>query len=71
VFTTNACEDEAGNPQLEGLNAVKFEDDHSKTKLTLHFTLLRATPEVAWALDGMNEGWSQSRDKLEVCLPRA
>jgi uncharacterized protein YndB with AHSA1/START domain len=64
VFTTTAFEDEAGNPQLEGLNTVTFEDYQGKTRLTLYVKILKATPEVAWALAGMNEGWSQSLDKL-------
>lgn len=64
VFTTASFEDEAGNPQLEGLNTVMLEDFQGKTRLTLHVTILKAAPKVAWALDGMNEGWSGSLDKL-------
>ncbi len=70
VFTTSAFEDAAGNPQLEGLNTVTFEDDHGRTKLTLHIRILKAAPEVAWALAGMNDGWNQSLDKLTDSLAK-
>jgi uncharacterized protein YndB with AHSA1/START domain len=68
VFTTGSFEDESGIPQLEGLNTVTFEDDHGKTKLTLHATILKATPEIAWALAGMKDGWTESLDKLAEAL---
>lgn len=70
VFTTTSFEDEAGNPQLEGLTTVTFEDYQGKTKLTLHAIALTVNAEVVWALEGMNEGWSQSLDKLAEELAR-
>ena len=68
VFTTSSFEDTSGVPQLEGLATVIFEDFEGKTKLTLHVTMLKHTPEVAWALAGMNDGWTQSFDKLDKLL---
>lgn len=64
VLTTSAFEDEAGNPRLEVLNTVTFAEHEGKTKLTLHAVVVKSTPEVAAALDGMEEGWSQSLDRL-------
>ena len=64
VLTTSAFEDEAGNPRLEVLNTVTFAEHDGKTKLTLHAVVVKSTPEVAAALDGMEEGWSQSLDRL-------
>lgn len=64
VFISGAVENEEGNPQLEVLNTVTFSDLGSKTTLTMHARVLKATPEVAGALAGMEEGWSQSLDRL-------
>jgi uncharacterized protein YndB with AHSA1/START domain len=70
VFTTSAFEDEEGQPQLEGLTTVTFVEHEGKTKLTLH-AVARGTPEAAAALAGMEEGWSQSLDKLAGHLAKA
>lgn len=64
VFVSTALKDEEGKPLLEILNTVTFEDFHGITKLTLHARLLtpefRMTPQVAAALSGMEQGWSES-----------
>jgi len=64
VFTTSAFADEEGNPRLQVLNTVSFAERNGKTKLTLHVVVWKATPEVTAALQGMEEGWSQSLDRL-------
>ncbi len=71
VFTTNAFFDNEGNPKLENLNTVTFEEDAGKTKVTIHVVVLRATPEVAGPLAGMKEGWSQSLEKLDALVTKA
>ncbi len=53
-----------GNPQLEVLNTVTFAELSGKTKLTLQAVVVKSAPEVAAALDGLEEGWNQSLDKL-------
>jgi len=76
VFTSTAMEDEHGKPLLEILNTVTFEDYNGLTKLTLHARLvtkdLKMTPQVAAALSGMEQGWSESlyrlADELENSL---
>ncbi|HEX4852082.1 MAG TPA: SRPBCC domain-containing protein, partial [Puia sp.] len=68
VFTTTAFEDEIGRPLLEVLNTVSFADLKGKTKLTLHAVVVKASPEIKFAVDGMNEGWSQSLDRLASLL---
>lgn len=70
VFMSSAVEDEEGNPQLEVLNTVTFADLGSKTTLTMHARVLKATPEVAGALAGMEEGWSQSLERLAEQLAK-
>ncbi len=64
VFTTTAFEDEQGIPQLEGLNTVTFSEENGKTKIVLKAVILKATPEMAGPLAGMEQGWSESLDKL-------
>lgn len=64
VFTTTAYEDENGHPKLDVLNTVTFEEWRGKTKLTLHAIVMKATPDLAGPLAGMNTGWSQSLERL-------
>ncbi|HKN75478.1 MAG TPA: SRPBCC family protein [Candidatus Acidoferrum sp.] len=79
VFTGTALEDEHGKPSLEILNTVTFEDFHGITKLTLHARLVtkdfKLTPQVAAALAGMEQGWSESlyrlADEIENSLAAA
>lgn len=72
VFTTGAFENEAGDPGLEVLHTVTFaEHEGGKTKLTLQASVVRSAPEVAEALDGMEEGWNESLDRLADTLKEA
>jgi uncharacterized protein YndB with AHSA1/START domain len=68
VFTSTALEDAGGKPLFEILNTVTFEDFHGITKLTLHAKLVTKdfvlTPQVAMALAGMEQGWSESLYRL-------
>lgn len=68
VFITNAMPDKTGQPQLEVRNSVTFEDCNGKTKVTLHAIVLRSTPAVAGAIAGMEQGWTQSLEKLAALL---
>ncbi len=68
VIATTFLEDEAGNPQLEGLTTVTFAELDGKTKLTLHTVVSMKAPEAAGAISGMEEGWNQSLDKLAAYL---
>ena len=71
VFATSALEDDQGNPQLEGVTTVTFTERDGKTKLTLHVVMVKAEPGAEGALDGMEEGWNQSLDKLVEYLAKA
>jgi uncharacterized protein YndB with AHSA1/START domain len=68
VFTSTALEDEHGKPLFEILNTITFEDFSGLTKLTLHARLVtkdfKVTPQVAAALAGMEQGWSESLYRL-------
>lgn len=68
VFITNAMPDETGRPQLEVRNSITFEVCNGKTKVTLHVIVLRSAPAVAGAIAGMEQGWSQSLEKLTALL---
>lgn len=66
VFTSSAFEDENGEPGLEDHNTVTFEAvEGSKTLVTLTAVVTVARPEFYEALSGMEEGWSQSFDRLD------
>jgi uncharacterized protein YndB with AHSA1/START domain len=69
VFTAT-LPDGKGGIALENLNEVTFTDKGGKTELVLRVTVLKSTPEVAGALGGMEQGWSQSLDKLAVLVGR-
>jgi uncharacterized protein YndB with AHSA1/START domain len=47
---------------------MTFADRGGKTEVTIQAFVLRSTPESAGALGGMEQGWSQSLDKLEDAL---
>lgn len=67
VFTS-APLDENGERLFELLTTVVFEEQGKKTKLTLHVHVLTATSEAAQYLDGMEEGWNQSLERLAEVL---
>jgi uncharacterized protein YndB with AHSA1/START domain len=70
VFT-NIATDNEGNPILDGLTTVIFEEHGGKTKLTLQ---TRATAVVDYAVEhlkGMEAGWTQSLECLAEELARS
>lgn len=64
VFTCFALPDKNGVPQLEVLNTVNFEELNGKTRLTVTARVLKAAPEIAAALEGMTQGWTESLERL-------
>jgi len=71
VVTTSALDDEEGNPGLEVVNIVTFDDNGGMTKLTLKAAVVKSSPEAEGALEGMEEGWSQSLSRLARYLANA
>jgi len=69
VFT-NIAVDENDNPILEGLTTVTFTERDGKTELTIHTTAVAQIEEASVKLAGMDAGWNQSIDKLEVLLAK-
>ena len=66
VVTSRAFEDDDGEFHLEVHQTVTFVDRDGRTELTLEAEVITATPEVAESLEGMEQGWSESLDKLEA-----
>ena len=68
VFLSKAFEDEDGNAPFEVRNTVTFEDFNGMTKMILRAEVLKATPEMLGAVEGMEQGWSESFYKLADLL---
>ncbi len=68
VFTTNSFDNAQGISQLEVLNTAVFERDQDQTILTVHAEVIKATPEVSDSLNGMEEDWRQSFERLALHL---
>ena len=63
VFISAAL-DKDNKRLFEILNTVTFADVNGKTKLTLHVRVSKIRSEDAHYLDGMNQGWNGSLDRL-------
>ncbi len=70
VFS-DVAEDLDGNPLLEGETTVTFEEQGGKTKLTVRSSARAVEPIGDDMLKGMNEGWSQSLDRLAELMAKA
>lgn len=68
AWTTDVEHD--GNVSFEIRQVASFAERDGKTELTLQAFVVRSTPESADALGGMEQGWSQSLDKLDALLVR-
>jgi uncharacterized protein YndB with AHSA1/START domain len=56
---------------FEILNTVTFAEQGGKTKLIVEAKVLKSTPEAAPMLAGMEEGWTQSLERLAKHLSKA
>lgn len=65
VFTGGAFPDADGEMQLVDRNIVTFTDEPAgKTRVVLNATVFKYSDEFAGALAGMEQGWSESLDRL-------
>ncbi|MEO3430581.1 SRPBCC domain-containing protein [Pelagibius sp. CAU 1746] len=64
VFFSTAFENAEGVPGLKVLNTVSFVDDGDRTIVQLEARVVKADPSVSGALSGMEQGWSQSLNRL-------
>ncbi len=67
VFTST-YDPEDGVTMLEVLNTVTFTEKDGKTEMTLHAQVLSVAEAMLPALEGMEEGWSQSLEKLAAVV---
>jgi len=63
VFISGAL-DKNGKTIFEVMNTVTFENEMGKTRLTLEAVVENISDEARPYTDGMNQGWSQSLDRL-------
>jgi uncharacterized protein YndB with AHSA1/START domain len=68
VFTSGAFALEDGSHALEDHTTVTFEERHGATQITLYARVTRVEPEDHEALSGMEQGWSETLDKLDAFL---
>ncbi len=69
VFSMVA-EDKDGNPLLEGVATATFAEQDGRTKLTVHASAMGVVAIAARMLEGMEEGWTQSLERLESLLTK-
>lgn len=70
LVVTAVARDLDGNPLLEAITTVTFEQQGGKTKLTLHAKAVGIAPIASQMLAGMEPGWTQSLEKLEELVGR-
>jgi uncharacterized protein YndB with AHSA1/START domain len=70
VFT-NTPTDGSGNHLMEGETRVTFADADGKTELAVTAHMVGCAPLAKQMLAGMEMGWTQTVDKLEVMLARS
>ena len=71
VFTSAAL-DPARKPLFEVLNTVTFAEKRGKTTVTVHARVVRRlTTRAASYLEGMEEGWTQTLERLEAHVAKA
>jgi uncharacterized protein YndB with AHSA1/START domain len=67
VFTSTAL-DAHGVPELEALNTLTLTETDGETELRLEARIIHATTVGEQYLNGMNEGWAESLDRLAAFL---
>jgi len=68
VFTASVP-DPDGKP-IELLHLITFTESGGKTILTVRSRVLRVEPAALQLLNGMNQGWSESLDRLEASVAK-
>jgi len=64
VMTNWCCHDKSGVPGIEVLTTANFVESGKRTKLFLEARVMKADPSMFEALDGMEQGWSETLDRL-------
>jgi len=70
VFTSAAL-DADGNPMFEVLTTVTFAEQGGKTKQIMRARVINTTAQAAPYIAGMEQGWTQSLERLAKSLAKA
>lgn len=68
LIFTSAVDDAQSNTILEVLHTVTFAEREGKTTVTVDSHVTKAMPEAEPMLDGMEDGWSQSLERLAALV---
>jgi uncharacterized protein YndB with AHSA1/START domain len=68
IVFISAALDAAGNPMFEVLTTVTFAEQGKKTKQTMRARVIKTTPQAAPYIAGMEQGWTQSLERLTAYL---
>jgi uncharacterized protein YndB with AHSA1/START domain len=69
IVMESALLDDKGKPRFEDRNIVTFAERGGKTVVTVTANILKIhDPTAASAIDGMEEGWNQTLDRLATYL---
>jgi uncharacterized protein YndB with AHSA1/START domain len=69
VFTSAAL-DADGNPMFEVLTTVTFAEQGGKTKQIMRARVINTTAQAAPYIAGMEQGWTQSLERLAESLAK-
>lgn len=68
LIFTSTFEGRDGRVLINAVNSVTFEDLDGRTRLTLNARVVDAAREAAGNLAGMEEGWTQSLERLAAIV---
>jgi uncharacterized protein YndB with AHSA1/START domain len=68
IVFSNFAIDDKDNPMMDGLTTVTFAESAGKTEMTLHTRVVALVPEAVPRIGGMEDGWTQSIERLSVHL---
>ncbi|MPZ09327.1 MAG: SRPBCC domain-containing protein [Kiloniellaceae bacterium] len=64
VLRCTCCGDDSGEPGIESITTVTFETEPGGTRLVVEARVTKAEAFAADALAGMEQGWSETLDRL-------
>jgi uncharacterized protein YndB with AHSA1/START domain len=64
VLFCTCCGDDSGTPGVEVLNSVTFAEKDDGTVIEVEARVLKADPQMIDAIAGMEQGWSESLERL-------
>jgi uncharacterized protein YndB with AHSA1/START domain len=69
IVLESALLDENDRPRFEDRNVITFVEHRGKTTVTVEANIVKLhDPSAAGAIDGMEEGWNQTLDRLAAYL---